>query len=77
MASKKKGARREARGTRKNGSGSGPHASGLRPRASKECPLTAGMPDTEDLIAELPTTPERGLKPLTAADVFRRTKKKT
>lgn len=40
-----------------------------------ECPLTAGMPDAEDLIAELPTSSARGLQPITAADVFRRAKK--
>lgn len=44
-------------------------------KRKRECPLTAGMPDADELIAELPTTPSRGLQTLTAADVFRRTKK--
>lgn len=41
----------------------------------RECPMTAGMPDADDLIAELPTSSARGLQPITAADVFGRSRK--
>lgn len=49
-------------------------------RKKNECPLTVGMPDAEDLAADVaahgPKASLSGATPLTALEVFRRAKKR-